>query len=267
MADGDERGRALRLADVLDHELKARHVSQRSPAEFFREPRRFPLQRLVREMGPHAGANVVLTRVSTLDEDFHWARTEYPVSLPAQAGRRTLKHALRVAPQDSSRPNRFLPLFIPRSKKLFRVTKGETSQWPVILLIENDEDDVFLFRRALGIAALGVYIRVMRSLTMGRAYLLNEFPYQDRAYYRAPQLVVTDYRLVEETLAEFAKWFRAQRRFDAIPLVVLSGATESIPDHVLKAVQPAALIQKTSDPKVLLHHFQPILDKLLQSAE
>ena len=51
---------------------------------------------------------------------------------------------------------------------------------PLILLIENDESDVFFFRRALSRLGYRGTVRIVTGVTDARAYLENKGPYTDR---------------------------------------------------------------------------------------
>src|SRR5688572_10374133 len=66
---------------------------------------------------------------------------------------------------------------------------------PVILLIENEESDVFLFRRALSrLNFIGV-VRVVGSVSEAREYLEGRGRFADRSYDPLPDLIVSDMNL------------------------------------------------------------------------
>jgi DNA-binding response OmpR family regulator len=94
----------------------------------------------------------------------------------------------------------------------------------IILLIENDEGDVFLFRRALSRVNYGGSLRVVGSVSEARAYLEGTGPFIDREYYPVPDLIVSDMNLPGPTGNDFLEWLREDERFTAIPLVFLSGS-------------------------------------------
>ena len=82
---------------------------------------------------------------------------------------------------------------------------GNDKPLPIVLLIENDENDVFLFRRALAAADWSGEVRVVGSTSEGRAYLLNRAPFQDKTYFRPPALIVSDYLLKSQTVLNTPK--------------------------------------------------------------
>lgn len=93
-----------------------------------------------------------------------------------------------------------------------------------ILLIENDEGDVFLFRRALSRLNYSGSVRVVGSVTEARAYLEGDGAFSDREYYAIPDLIVSDMNLPGPTGNDFLEWLREEERFADVPLVFLSGS-------------------------------------------
>ena len=93
-----------------------------------------------------------------------------------------------------------------------------------ILLIENDEGDVFLFRRALSRVNYSGSVRVVGSVSEARAYLEGSGAFRDRDYYPLPDLIVSDMNLPGQTGNDFLEWLREDERFNALPLVFLSGS-------------------------------------------
>lgn len=130
---------------------------------------------------------------------------------------------------------------------------------PVILLIENDENDVFIFRRALATAGYNAGVRVVGSATEARAYMENAAPYTDAAYYPRPSLIVSDYRLTGQTALEFVRWLRGSLEFADIPILVLSGAITAAQKEQLTELGARGFIGKTGDIGVLASALQPLL--------
>jgi CheY-like chemotaxis protein len=95
---------------------------------------------------------------------------------------------------------------------------------PVILLIENDEGDVFLFRRALSRLNYDGAVRVVGSVSEARAYLEGSGRFTDRGYFPIPDLIVSDMNLTGQSGNDFLAWLREQEAFNKIPFVFLSGS-------------------------------------------
>jgi DNA-binding response OmpR family regulator len=122
---------------------------------------------------------------------------------------------------------------------------------PLILLIENDENDVFMFRRALSKSNWKGDLRVVGSVTEARCYIENSFPFKDKTYYRCPDLIVADYRLNSHTALEFIDWLRGQSHCAEVPIVILTGLRSNIPvDHLAK-IAPLGFVVKNPDVNVL----------------
>ena len=102
---------------------------------------------------------------------------------------------------------------------------------PVILLIENDEGDVFLFRRALGKQDFRGTVRVISSIPEAQRYLTHCGEFADQQYYPCPDLIVADMNLRGRLGTELLAWMREQPDLAKLPFVFLSGSFTP-PDRV-----------------------------------
>ena len=82
-----------------------------------------------------------------------------------------------------------------------------------ILLVEDDENDVFWFRRCLSAIAARVNIRVVENAWLARNYLEGLAPFTDRAYYPIPDLIVADFHLPGASGLELIRWLKNDARF------------------------------------------------------
>ncbi len=139
--------------------------------------------------------------------------------------------------------------------------KQDSSKPPVVLLIENDESDVFLFRRALAKTGYVGDLRVVGSATEARAYMENTHPFKDPLYYRQPDLIVSDFRLAGHTALEFLSWLRFQPAIAHIPIVMLSGVASGLNAERLAKIGPKALILKSGDVAELAASLEPHLPR------
>src|SRR5688572_30611278 len=98
---------------------------------------------------------------------------------------------------------------------------------PLILLIENDDADVFLFRRALSKLDYHGDVRVVGSVSEARSYIENKGSFEESNYFRRPQLIVSDFRLSGPTALEFVRWLRQESDAPDLPVVILSGAVRA----------------------------------------
>ena len=139
------------------------------------------------------------------------------------------------------------------------VKRPSEKNWPVILLIENDDNDVFVFRRALAAAGWCGDVRIVGSATEARAYFENAQPFQNPDYHRLPQLIVSDSRLTGGTAMEFLDWLRAQSFQPPIPIVILSGHLSENPAQQLSRIGALAFVAKTGNVAVLAASLKPLL--------
>lgn len=118
---------------------------------------------------------------------------------------------------------------------------------PVILLLENDSNDVFLFRRALARLGYRGTVRTVTGLSEARSYLEGTGSYADHEYNPRPDLIVCDMALIGSTGNDFLEWFREQPPFREIPVVMLSGS--ALPTERTRAAElgARAFYQKTGD--------------------
>jgi CheY-like chemotaxis protein len=134
---------------------------------------------------------------------------------------------------------------------MFGMGKSESENPKLILLIENDENDVFMFRRALSKLDWKGDLRIVGSVTEGRCYMENSFPFKDKTYFRCPDLIVSDYRLNSHTALEFIEWLRGQPHCAETPIVILTGLRSNIPvDHLAK-IAPLGFVVKNPDVNAL----------------
>jgi two-component system, response regulator len=97
---------------------------------------------------------------------------------------------------------------------------------PVILLVEDSEDDSLLFQRALTGTTLPFDVRIVRSYTDAQHYLQGAGQFADRHEFRFPKLIIADHSHDAFGTAEFLEWLRAHPESQVIPVILLTG-TES----------------------------------------
>jgi CheY-like chemotaxis protein len=94
-----------------------------------------------------------------------------------------------------------------------------------LLWVEDSEDDVFLFTRAMyrSRQMVGVYHVWNGSEAMD--YLLGNGPYGDRAEHPLPDVIVTDIKMPVLDGLKFVRWLRHQDPFKNIPVLFLSSSS------------------------------------------
>src|SRR6266568_7766941 len=98
-----------------------------------------------------------------------------------------------------------------------------------ILLVEDDEADIFLLRRAFRNARIANPLIEVRDGQAAIHYLSGEGDYADRTRYPIPFLVLLDLRLPKLSGFEVIAWMRDQPQLANLIVVVLT-ASDHVPD-------------------------------------
>ena len=100
-----------------------------------------------------------------------------------------------------------------------------------ILLVEDSDDDVLFFKRALKLAAVANPVIRLSSAEEAIAYLSGTGQYSDRALFPLPFAVILDLRLPGVDGTEVLKWIRSRPQFEKTLVVILSGSARSSTAH------------------------------------
>jgi CheY-like chemotaxis protein len=94
---------------------------------------------------------------------------------------------------------------------------------PVVLVVDDSEQDVTLIRAAFQSASKAVELRSASSAEGARAYLTGGPPFADRVAYPAPDLVLLDIQMPIEDGLQVLRWIRAQEEpWRRVPVVMLT---------------------------------------------
>src|SRR3954469_13847902 len=96
---------------------------------------------------------------------------------------------------------------------------------PVILLVEDNEDDAAMIRRALKRASIELPLQVVGNGREAIGYLSGTGKYADPEF-RIPALVLLDLHLPEVDGFAVLRWLRNQPHLDFVRVVVLTGSLE-----------------------------------------
>jgi CheY-like chemotaxis protein len=102
-----------------------------------------------------------------------------------------------------------------------------TGPLPTILVVEDSPDDVLLLQRAFRRANLLNPVQVVADGQAAIDYLRGARPYQDRAAFPLPALVLLDLKLPRRSGHEVLEWIRAQPGLRRVPVAVLTTSRES----------------------------------------
>jgi CheY-like chemotaxis protein len=130
-----------------------------------------------------------------------------------------------------------------------------------VLLVDDDEDDAFVVRRALEKLGFDGMFRRVADANNARAYLEGKAPFEDREYNPAPQLVLSDSHLGTCTGLELLKWTRGEASLRDVPFVLFSSSLS--PDDAKAAlengatayfVKPAAFEETIAQVREIVSH-------------
>ena len=95
-----------------------------------------------------------------------------------------------------------------------------------ILLVEDNEDDIFLMQRALKAAGITNPLFIVEDGQQALDYLAGNGEYADRSSYPIPAIVFLDLKLPEIRGHDVLAWIREQTRFENVVVVVLTSSSE-----------------------------------------
>ena len=95
---------------------------------------------------------------------------------------------------------------------------------PTILLVEDDDNDVFLMQRAFGKASVPVQVQVARDGREALRYLRGEGDYADRERHPLPRLTLLDLNLPYLHGLQVLKQIREDPRLRKLIVVVLNSS-------------------------------------------
>jgi CheY-like chemotaxis protein len=95
-----------------------------------------------------------------------------------------------------------------------------------ILLVEDNEDDVFLMKRALKGAGIINRLSVAEDGQQAIDYLAGVGGYNDRAQHPLPAIVFLDLKLPLKRGLDVLGWIREQKEFESLVVVVLTSSNE-----------------------------------------
>ena len=137
---------------------------------------------------------------------------------------------------------------------------------PTILLVEDNEDDVFMMRRALRQADVLNPLKVVTDGQQALDYLSGEREYADRERYPLPFIIFLDLKLPYLDGFEILSWMRRQRTLDAIVVIILTSSAEPRDQERGYAMGARSYLVKPPTPGALTGIFQSLKSYWLSKA-
>lgn len=95
----------------------------------------------------------------------------------------------------------------------------------MFLLVEDDENDVILVRRAFSKSQLLNPLAVVRNAEEAMAYFMGIGAYKNRSEYPLPSLVLLDLKMPGMSGIEFLQWLRQQPGYGSTRVVILTSSS------------------------------------------
>jgi CheY-like chemotaxis protein len=118
---------------------------------------------------------------------------------------------------------------------------------PAILLAEDREDDVVLIRRAFARVNFLTPLLVVKNGEEAISYFKGEPPYNERAKYPLPVLLLLDLKMPRKDGFEVLRWIRQQRALDTLRVLVLTSSAASRDVNLAYQLGANSFLVKPSD--------------------
>ena len=95
-----------------------------------------------------------------------------------------------------------------------------------ILVLEDDENDAILLKRALKRLSVPNPIHIVTDGEEGIEYLTGRGKYADRSAFPFPGFIITDLKMPKKSGMEVLKWLSEHEQYRVIPTLVLTSSKE-----------------------------------------
>jgi CheY-like chemotaxis protein len=132
-----------------------------------------------------------------------------------------------------------------------------------VLLVEDEEADVFFVRRALAEIHVRHPLRVVSDGRDAIEYLAGHGRYEDRQRYPLPGLVLLDLSLPLMRGLEVLAWIRARAEFQSLAVVIFSGSEAPVDQEKARQMGANQYVVKPTDMTQLRPLLQEIFTRWL----
>jgi len=130
-----------------------------------------------------------------------------------------------------------------------------TSPLPTILLVEDNDDDVFFMRRAVTRSGIDCSLQIVRDGQQAIDYLKGEGQYADRSKYPLPTLVFLDLKLPYIHGFEVLEWIRKQPSLKNLCTLILTSSPEERDRQRAVQLNAKAFYVKPPTPEIITEAF------------
>jgi CheY-like chemotaxis protein len=94
----------------------------------------------------------------------------------------------------------------------------------VVLLVEDNEDDVVFFQRAVTKSSFPYRVQVARTGLEAINYMSGEGEFANREKFPFTKFIMTDSRMPLVSGKEFLQWLKNHPQYSVVPIVLLGGS-------------------------------------------
>ena len=120
-----------------------------------------------------------------------------------------------------------------------------------ILLVEDNEDDVFVMQRALKLARNSNPLQIVTDGQKALDYLSGEGDYADREKFPLPFIVFLDLKLPYIDGFEILTWMRSRSELSSVVVIVLTSSAEERDHEKAYALGARSYLVKPPAPQAL----------------
>jgi len=117
----------------------------------------------------------------------------------------------------------------------------------VVLLAEDNDDELLLFKRAFKRAEIKNPLQIVRDGEQAMAYLKGEGEFADRQKYPFPTLVLLDLKLPRADGFQVLRWVRSQPAIKTVRIVILSNSQDANVIKLAHELGANSFISKSPD--------------------
>jgi len=130
-----------------------------------------------------------------------------------------------------------------------------TSSVPTILLVEDNDDDVFFMHRAVNRSGIECALQIVRDGQQAIDYLKGQGQYADRDQYPLPTLVFLDLKLPYIHGFEVLEWIREQPNLKDLCTLILTSSPEERDRQRAAQLNAKAFYVKPPTPEMIIEAF------------
>ena len=142
---------------------------------------------------------------------------------------------------------------------------NESSSAGVVLLADDSDDEVLLFKRAFNRAEISNPLQVVSGGSEAIAYLNGEGKFADRTAYPLPRVLVLDVKMPGIDGLQVLQWVREQSPVKELPVVMLTNFDDVHAAKRANDLRVNSYIIKARDSGGFLSQLQDIKERWLRA--